>query len=64
MGEAQNDLDGTAAFERDWGLTFTPYIFFAQPANDVGSQQIRQSSDNAAWLSPIPHDATSSGVPS
>ena len=26
-------------------------------------QQIRQSSDNAAWLSPIPHDATSSGVP-
>ncbi len=26
-------------------------------------QQIRQSSDNAAWLSPLPHDATSSGVP-
>jgi hypothetical protein len=39
-----------APFGKEWGLAFTPYVFFASQSTDVGSFALRQSFNDLATL--------------
>jgi len=39
--------------ERDWGLAFTPYVWFASQSTDVGGRAIRQSFNDLAAITDV-----------
>jgi len=43
-------LEATADFVEEWGLSSTPYIFFASQSINVGSREIRQSFSDLSTL--------------